>query len=163
MPGVSMLGSSQSGFPFQECFRKKDYLWMAFAGIRLQRCLRIDGFPSWSWSGWHSKPKWEGIYYEKDIYENFQLSDGIELRVKLCDGRFMFWKEAHPILQAHRAQTQLSIFLRISAWTTRILISADHDNLAEHLTAVKHAERADDACYFQAHVLLRSGEHVNIH
>jgi hypothetical protein len=126
--------------------------------------LRRDDFPSWSWTGWqwyYTQPRWNHLFYDRDPFEKFRLSDGVELSVQFCDGRLMFWKEAQSILQARGSQAQLSTFVCISAWTTRIRLSTSHYNRAETVAAIKHAKRAT-LRYFQAKILQKNGEYVDL-
>jgi hypothetical protein len=129
-----------------------------------QGSLRRDDFPSWSWTGWrwNSRPQWSHVFYDRDPFEEFQLSDGVELSVQFCDGRLMFWKEAQSILQARGSQAQLSTFVCISAWTTRIRLSTYYYSKAKTSAVIKHARRVEDSGSFQAKILQRNGEYADI-
>lgn len=124
--------------------------------------VRRPGFPSWSWAGWYGHVSWGAYYYRIDPSEVFKLSDGIELRVELCDGQVMLWEKAQPILQEPESPATLSTFVHITAWTIIIRTIKKNSFWTETFTRVKYTEGNEKSSQFQALALQNNGEYYEL-
>ncbi|PMD31096.1 HET-domain-containing protein [Hyaloscypha variabilis F] len=88
-----------------------------------QRSERRSGFPSWSWTGWHGRVEWRGTYREPwPSIKDFKIDPNVQLSIELLDGRVLSCEAFRELSSEDNAYSQLSNFIRISAWSTEVII-----------------------------------------
>ncbi|KAH6699022.1 heterokaryon incompatibility protein-domain-containing protein [Leptodontidium sp. MPI-SDFR-AT-0119] len=81
---------------------------------------RRNGFPSWSWTGWHGHVKWE--WTTVWTWSEMDVDAGVQLSVELIDGKVLKWEEFQGIDAKSNTRLPLSNIIRLAAWTIDILI-----------------------------------------
>jgi hypothetical protein len=81
---------------------------------------RRPGFPSWSWTGWHSVVKWgaSDIFY----WPEMAVDPKVKLSIGCTDGQVLSWEEFQASGNEVTMQPRASNIIYMASWTTRITI-----------------------------------------
>jgi hypothetical protein len=113
---VSPLWNSPMGIALGLCWILKDrYIWKEYWLRNPASSCRRPGFPSWSWTGWFGTINWE--HTDKD---GAWIDAGSKVKFALCDGQVMEWPTFHASYSTLSDYTDISQYIIISAWTTRV-------------------------------------------
>ena len=100
------------------------------------RAERRSGFPSWSWTGWHRPATWNDIYWP-----SIEVDADAQLSIELIDGRVIPWEAFQDPTTKANLESQLSNFVHITTWTTRVQIrSREWQKEKDKYTAKVHLE-----------------------
>ncbi|KAG4434632.1 hypothetical protein IFR05_009896 [Cadophora sp. M221] len=81
---------------------------------------RRNGFPSWSWIGWHGHIKWE--WSLESTWSEIGVDIGVQLTVEMIDGQVLKWEEFQEIDAKSKIRLPLSNAICLGAWTVDIII-----------------------------------------
>ncbi|KAI1127583.1 heterokaryon incompatibility protein-domain-containing protein [Nemania abortiva] len=118
--------------------RQTHMQWSPEAGFCIGLCWdvaegssRREGFPSWSWSGWHGKIEW---MFDELLWPDNQGNTNMMIWVQLQDGSFLTWDKYYHEYDAYNRK--ITPILRMATWVIPLQLSTRHEMFTFQLKAV---------------------------
>ncbi|OJD28619.1 uncharacterized protein BKCO1_1420003 [Diplodia corticola] len=93
----------------------------AFVWQMFEPASRRDGFPSWSWMGWHGRVK--DLPYDSSILD-WKGESGVAVSMELSNGQLQEWPRLVEQDYFKDDSDKLSRFIHMYAWTVKVTLES---------------------------------------